>query len=192
MFLSLGLSVYALGLAVASRYFFDQVVVFGHHPGLLYVICLLLSLCLTPWGRQAPYARAWAGMASFFTTLTATLATFLYHFIKRNLNRNPWLVMVLGFIVMIPLVVVAVASPALLFGYHMALARARRPFWILALLGVGFLSLMILRVYAAFHPEYELMAVRGFGYWLVSYSMILLTLAISYLKKPYQFPHTEA
>lgn len=188
MFLSLGLSVYALGLVAASRYFFGQLVVFGYHPGILYLICLLLSLCLTPWGRQAPYARAWAGMASFFTTLTATLATFLYHFIERNKNRNPWLALVLGILVAVPLVVVAVASPALLFGYHLALARARRPFWVLALLGAAFIGLTILRVYASFHSEYELMAVRAIGYWLLSYSLVLLALAINYLKKPYQFP----
>mgnify|MGYP003584833919 CR=1 FL=1 len=188
MLISLGLSVYALGLAAASRYFFGQLLVFGYHPGIIYVICLLVSLCLTPWGRQAPYARAWAGAASFFTTLTATLATFLHQFLKRNLNRSPWLAFLLAFMIMIPLVVVAVASPAVLFGYHMALARARRPFWLLALLGAAFVGLMLLRVYAAFHGEYELMAFHGIGYWLISYSLLLLTLAISYLKKPYQLP----
>lgn len=188
MILSLGLSVYALGLVAASRYFFGELLVLGYHPGILYLIGLLLSLCLTPFGRQAPYARSWGGMASFFTTLTATLATFLYQFIERNKNRNPWLVLVVGFLVAVPLLVVAVASPAVLFGYHMALARARRPFWVLALLGAAFLGLMVLRVYASFHSQYELMAFRAFGYWLVSYSLVLITLALNYLKKPYQLP----
>ncbi len=188
MFISLGLSVYALGLAAASRYFFDQVVVFGHHPGLLYVICLLVSLCLCPFGRQAPYARAYAGVASFFTTLTATLAGFLYQFLKKNINRNPWLVIALALIIMIPLAIVAIASPVCLFVYHMALARARRPFWVLALLGSAFVGLALLRIYAAFHGEYQLMAFRGIGYWLISYGLVLLTLAISYLRKPYQLP----
>ena len=188
MFLSIGLSVYALGVAAASRYFFGQLSILGYHPGLVYLACLLLSLCICPLARQAPYARFYAGLASFFATLTGTLTGVLYYYSRRDYNRNPWLFLAMALLLLIPLVLAAIASPVLLFIYHMALARARRPFWVLALQATAFLTLLLLRAYAEFHPPYLQLATHGLGYWLISYSLVLLTLAISYLVKPYQLP----
>ena len=186
MFLPLGLSVYALGVAAAAHYFFGQLLIFGHHPGLIYVVCLMSSLCLCPLARQAPYARFYAGLSSFFTTASATLVALIYYTGKKYAHRNPFVIFLLAVFCAIPLLVLAVASPVLLYAYHMALARARRPFWLLGLQVVVLLGLAIFRTYAAFHPEYELDAFRAFGDWLVGYSLTLLTLAISYLFKPYQ------
>lgn len=188
MFLSLGLSIYALGVAVASRYFFGQSLVFGQHPGLIYVICLSLSLCLCPLGRQASYARFYSAMASLFTSLTGILTGILWYYSKRENNRSPWLFLTMTVLLVIPLALAAIAAPILLFAYHMALARARRPFWVLALQATALITLLLLRGYAIFHPEYEAIAVQGIGYWLISYSLVLLTLANSYLRKPYQLP----
>lgn len=188
MLLSLGLSIYALGVAAASRYFFGQQLIFGYHPGLIYLLGMLLSLCLCPLARQAPYARIYGALASFFTSLTGALSGILYYYSRRDFNRNPLMFVVMSVLLVVPLVLAAVAAPVLLFAYHMALARARRPFWILALQAIAFSTLLFLRAYAAFHPEYQAMAFQGLGYWLVSYSLVLLTLAISYLRKPYQFP----
>lgn len=186
MFIPIGLSVYALGLAAASRYFFGETLVYGYHPGLIYTICLLLSLCFCPLGRQAPYARFYAGLASFFTTITAAVTTFLYLFAKRNKERYPWLILLLLIGLGIPLLVLAILSPVLLFAYHLALARARKPFWVLALQANIFFALCAFRVYAVYHSQYELVAFQAFGYWMASYSLVLLTLALSYFRNPYK------
>ena len=188
MLLSLGLSIYALGVAVASRYFFGQQLVFGYHPGLLYLLALLLSLCLCPLARQAPYARIYGALASFFTSLTGALTGILYYYSRRDLNRNPFVFLMVSVLLIVPLVLAATAAPVLLFAYHMALARARRPFWVLVLQAVVLSTLLLLRAYAVLHPEYQSVAFHGIGYWLVSYSLTLLTLALSYLRSPYQFP----
>lgn len=186
MFLPLGLSVYALGVAAAAHYFFGHLQIHGYHPGIIYIVCLMLSLCFCPLGRQAPYARFYAGLSSFFTTASATLVALIYYTGKKNAHRNPFVIFLLAIFCAIPLVLLSVASPVLLYAYHMALARARRPFWLLALQVVALVGLCLFRVYAAFHPEYESIAFRSVGYWLVSYSLTLLTLAISYLFKPYR------
>ncbi|MCW5872172.1 MAG: hypothetical protein KIS61_33280, partial [Candidatus Eremiobacteraeota bacterium] len=115
LLLPLGLSVYALGLGAASRYFFGKYLVYGHHPGILYLAGLVLSLCLCPWGAQTVYARFWSVLASFFTALTATLTAFLYLVMKRNYERYWFLVIVLAVCVGVPLLALAVTSPVLLF-----------------------------------------------------------------------------
>ena len=178
--------VYALGVAAAAHYFFGFLNIHGYHPGIIYLVCLMLSLCLCPLGRQAPYARFYAGLASFFTTASGTLVAFIYHTGKKYAPGNPFVLFLLAIFCAIPLLVLSVASPVLLFVYHMALARARRPFWLLGFQVVALVGLCFFRLYAAFHPEYELLAFRSMGYWLISYSLTLLTLSISYLFKPYQ------
>ncbi len=188
MLLSLGLSIYALGVAAASQYFFGQQLIFGYHPGLLYLLGLLLSLCLCPLARQAPYARIYSGLASFFTSVTGALGAILYYYSRRDFNRNPFMFLVMSVLLIVPLALAALASPVLLFAYHMALARARRPFWILALQAVVLSTLLLLRAYAIFHPQYQAIALQGIGAWLISYSLVLLTLALSCLKNPYQLP----
>jgi|GEM_PF-5972924 len=184
MFLPLGLSVYALGVAAAAHYFFGTLQIYGYHPGIIYLVCLMLSLCFCPLGRQAPYARFYAGLSSFFTTASGTLVAFIYYTGKKH--RNPFVIFLLAVFCAIPLLLLSVASPVLLYVYHMALARARRPFWLLGLQIIMLVGLALFRLYAAFHPQYESIAFRSIGYWLVSYSLSLLTLAMSYLFKPYQ------